>query len=184
MLPRRLTHTPSFRQPSDECGLVPQVYHPQPYPSYPLLCSPTLIPITYELQTCCKQTISSRTDTHTNHSPPPSTALTSPPPSPPPHPPPPLSQEGLLPAHCAESLKGKPLQDRLRDHSLHSRLEVCYFESGKWMPYDATAAKAVGYEMGGGSTHCALATMSGSTYIVDFKEPLQVGWEGGRVGGG
>eukprot|EP00271_Cylindrocystis_brebissonii_P005044 TRINITY_DN16995_c0_g1_i1.p1 TRINITY_DN16995_c0_g1~~TRINITY_DN16995_c0_g1_i1.p1 ORF type:complete len:560 (-),score=53.29 TRINITY_DN16995_c0_g1_i1:613-2292(-) len=83
-------------------------------------------------------------------------------------------KRGNLPIHVAVSCGHTENQERLRQRAVEVPLEVRYFEGGEWHPYDASASRAVSFELGDGSSYCALATSTGGTYIVDFREQLQI----------
>lgn len=81
---------------------------------------------------------------------------------------------GNLAIHVAMSARQSGMQECLWKHAVEHPLEVRYFEGARWHPYDDSAAKAVSFELGEGSAYCALVTTTGTPYIVDFRQQMQI----------
>eukprot|EP00850_Spirogloea_muscicola_P005814 SM000027S09595 [mRNA] locus=s27:230184:232722:+ [translate_table: standard] len=81
---------------------------------------------------------------------------------------------GCMPMHVAVEAGDLRTQEALRHRALEAPAEFKYVQGQEWHAFEPAAACALAYELGEGANFSAMVTESGSTYIVDFVQRIQI----------
>eukprot|EP00243_Klebsormidium_subtile_P002394 TRINITY_DN14742_c0_g1_i1.p1 TRINITY_DN14742_c0_g1~~TRINITY_DN14742_c0_g1_i1.p1 ORF type:complete len:477 (+),score=108.34 TRINITY_DN14742_c0_g1_i1:143-1573(+) len=84
------------------------------------------------------------------------------------------NKSGCLPVHLANGGRHTEIQEMLRDRALSCTIDFKYKEGQDWLPFDETAARTCGFELGEGANFTVAATSSGLTFVVDFVQMIQI----------
>eukprot|EP00850_Spirogloea_muscicola_P005973 SM000028S10067 [mRNA] locus=s28:247641:249792:+ [translate_table: standard] len=76
--------------------------------------------------------------------------------------------------HVAVEANDLQTQEVLRHRALEVPAEFKYVQGQEWHAFEPAAACALAYELGEGANFSAMVTESGSTYIVDFVQRIQI----------